>query len=181
MARCRSSVANASPFASLIGADGTGSAEGFGAVELARRGGCRYRELRALIEHGLVNKAVGRGRGALYFESHLNQLKAVVQAKETLGLSIPELCWVLDAETPGRLRREARAVERLVAAFDGRERVEEVPLEFGLHLTKTSVGSNHLKAGGQKIAASVAQALRAEADRVESIRHRLTIECRLRW
>lgn len=180
MASCPSSLTERSPLASLWPAETASSVEFFGAVELARRGGCSHRELRELIELGLVSKATGKGPAAKYFESHVEQLKAVLLAKDKLGLSKPELRSILDPDTPHRLRRQALSVERLFGPADGRRRVEQVALDLSLRLTRTGVLPDHLKSSAKKVALCIAETLRSEADRVESCRRSLTISMKLR-
>lgn len=179
MASCRGSLTETPSLASLWPAMETGNLSCFGAVELARRGGCDHRKLRELIELGLVNKAIGKGRAAKYFEGHVEQLRAVLHALDEHDLSKPELRWVLDPDTPHRLRRQARAAEHLSGPTDSPGRVENVALDIGLQLSLTGSMPKHLEASARRVLASIAGVLRAEADRVEALRKNLTTAARL--
>lgn len=175
MASHRRSLPETSFLASLEPVKAVRAGDSFGSVELARRGGCDHRLLRELIEFGLVSQATGKGSAARYFPTHVGQLEAVLRAMNEQGLSRPELRSVVDLDTPRRLRRQACAVERLVGPNNGRERVEEVALDLGLHLSRRGTLPDHLKSSAKKVVAFIAETLRAEADRVESLRQTLVL------
>lgn len=142
--------------------------------EVATLGGCSHRQLRELVELGLVNRAVGKGHAARYLKSHVEQLQGVLQALQESKLSKQGLRWVLDRDTPNRLRRQAIEVERLGGPLDGHERLDEVTLDLGLRLAATGTFSVHHQSTVKRVLASVAVVLRDEADRVEALRRSLS-------
>lgn len=145
------------------------------AAQLAEEAGCTVRRVRDLIQLGLVSRAIGKGRARRYTPTHVKQLQAVVQALDQANLTRGELLWVLDRDTPSRLRRQARDLELLAGPRDGSARVVEVQVEGVLTVSIAGTIAQHHRRLMTKTLGAFAQDLRARADLAERLRARLAI------
>lgn len=145
----------------------------FNADQLAEEVGCSVRRVRDLIQLGLVRRAVGQGRARQYTWSHVKQLRAVLHALDEANLTRGELLWVLDRDTPSRLRRQARDLEQLAGPRDRAARVLEVRVEGVLTVSIAGPIARHQRHLLRQALGTFAQDLRAKADFAESLRARL--------
>jgi DNA-binding transcriptional MerR regulator len=145
------------------------------AAQLAKEGGCSARRVRDLVQLGLVSKAVGQGRARRYTQDHVEQLKAVMRALDEAAFTRAELLWVLDRDTPSRLRRQARDIELLAGPRDGHARVGEVQVEECLTFSVAGPVAQHQRRFLAKLIATIAEDLRKRADAAERLRARLTL------
>lgn len=143
------------------------------AAQLAEEVGCSVRRVRDLIQLGLVRRAVGQGRARRYAPSHAKQLRAVLHALDEANLPRGELLWVLDRDTPSRLRRQARDLEQLAEPRGRAARVVEVRVEGVLTVSIAGPIARHQRQLLSQALGTVAQELRAKADFAERLRARL--------
>jgi DNA-binding transcriptional MerR regulator len=145
------------------------------AAQLAKEVGCSVRRVRDFVQLGLVGKAVGQGRARRYTQDHVEQLKAVMHALDEAAFTRAELLWVLDRETPSRLRRQAREVELLAGPREGRARVHVVQVEGRLTFSVAGSIALHERRLLTNLVATIARELRARADFAEEWRAQLAV------
>lgn len=170
----RKAKSSSSTFGGLSGDDQAEQEERLRAADVAAQAGCNLRQLRTLIEEGVVSKAQGAGRGAWYSAEHVIEAKTALAALKRAGFTHPKLKYVTDYELPRNYWLDAYALRRALKR-DQSTSIEPIRLELtcGLQLVISRNQPVEYKAAQRAVLSAIADVLERERARVLRLRSSL--------
>lgn len=170
----RRDTASSSSLDGIAGDHEAKQGERLRSVDVAARAGCTLRQLRRLIEEGLVPRALGAGRGAWYTEQHVVETKVALMALLQGGLSHPRLMYAVADTLPLRYQIDVLAL-RKASRRDRSVSIKPVRLELtcGLQLVINRSQPVEYKKVQRAVLSAIADVLEREHARVLQLRSSL--------